>query len=1617
MSPLKKINGRYEIRAKLGEGGMGVVYRVYDPPPVNRDVALKTILLESSDSVALQLFYKECEVLKSISHPNIVEIFDIGEFEDGGAKRPFFVMPLLPGRTLDELLRNASHRLTVERVVEIMSQTCRGLQAAHERGLVHRDLKPSNIFVMEDDSVKIIDFGVAHVVDSRSHVSSFLKGTLLYMSPEQVQYKPVTPQSDIFSLGVVCYEALTRRQPFRGSGEEGIVQAILRHIPPPASDLNPAVGQTVSRAVHKAMAKQAWNRYDNVREFGETLQKALRNQPIEFFDPARTQPRIQRATKALDSGDYQFAGEIVTELESEGNIDPQITLLRTQIDQVVRQRTIAQLLESARARYEEEEDPLALQKIQEILQLDPSNAPALGLKSKIEDRRSERQIEKWLALARQHVDNHSYSHARQALEQAFQLRPKEPRASRLLARIEKEEQEYFRLRQEKSQIYQAALNAWRNGEVSQALSSMGRVLELDRRAPDSSSPDTSITYQSLYNKVRLEHDAINNGYAEARRHLAEHEFDKAEKICQEFLAKYSEHALFQALKFDIEEQRGQQRSAFIADVDHRLDSEPDLDAKVSLLREALATYPGEAHFQRALEVTSNKRDLVNSIVARARLHEESGLINEALGDFGILRTIYGPYPGLQFEVERLQKRLEQQAIEATKAGWIEQADEQLQQGDYSRCLEVVKKASADFADDPELTQLQKLAEQGLERASQAGQLLAEGRELCAKGNFEHGLETLKKAHEADQQDPAIRTALRDTLIERARITIDNDWRAAEALIDRALELDPNHPLGKSLRAQVLDRRRDELVTQCASHARSLQASSDLEAAVAEVEKGLAAYPLEPRLTTIKATLTQKLGDSRRSQIRSGDLEQSKSLRPQPEATSDIGNQTTIFERTRGLSQVRKEETQSVPQQVEHIVNGMEPENSPHLLSEGQLDQQLVEQSRLDFKLTGLFEKLPPWLSVRRLSWVLGIFVIAVIALTGRHLHNVRVIAPVSIQIGTNPEGAAIQIDGQVVGNSNQKFDLRPGDHDIEVSLSGYVSASKRISVRPGSPATVDLTLLPLEQVVRIATPDLEDGEARLDNNPAGELGNGSLALPNIAAGDHVLRISASGSTPEDATISFHVTPGDIPSVKPALETHQLQVVVVSSKTNVAHIISSLGPVAVMVDGNPAGQLNATGLQVNNLTQGIHELTLGDGKDQRRMSFVVGLQPALDAVLYSDRDVGSMLVLTSLDGVNVFIDGHPYAEQTQKGELLIPNLQTTQHTVRVTKDGFSEPVPQKVAIVKGQEARIKFALVPVPKKPLLATLSIGHMIPGVQIFLDDMPIGTVGSDGSLLRADVSPGNHSLHFVMKGYQEKRIAKDFAAGETVQFSSSDINLQSSQATLEISLRGNTPVTVLRGDQAIRQFTGSSKLALDEGSYTVVLHPSAGPPISQVVSLAAGDSKSIAPAVPTGMELWENSASWVPHDEWVAHRGNGFILYDALRGPGEFSFTVKLHHKGPRLKWVVDYVDASNYFIFEMDNKNLYRTEVVDGKKHELPKVPHNIPEDNVSVSLRIDVSPNSLAHLYSLRGDPSWKTLDTQERKDAPSLAQAKPRSFVDGKFGFYLQGNDDVVELSNFQMTPR
>ena len=477
------------------------------------------------------------------------------------------------------------------------------------------------------------------------------------------------------------------------------------------------------------------------------------------------------------------------------------------------------MIENARTRFEEEEYPLALQKLQEALELDPDNAEALGLQKTIEGKRSEKKIDDWFRLARRHIDNYAYGHAREALENLLRLRPNDATALQLLAEVKRKELEYLKARLEGERFYQDAMNLWERKDVSGALSKLDRVLELDRRAPDLAAPERGNAYRNFYNEVRSEYDAIQNAYAEARKSLEDRNLAKALALCDRFLAKYPDYALLQALKFEVQEQQRQELSALIAETDRRVEAEPDLERRIGILEEALKRCPGEAHFDRALRLIRDRRELVNAIIAKAQVNEERAQFNEALAQWEIIRTIYSQYPGLELQIERLVKRREQQARSEAKARSVEQIDVALQSGEYTRALDLLQAAQQEFPSDTELSDLERLARLGIQRAEEADSLLAQGQELCAQKRFEEGVEILRCAHQLDERNPALRTALVETLVEQARFVLDEDWRSAESLLQQALELDPAHAAGKNLHTLVLDRRKEELVERQRSLAR------------------------------------------------------------------------------------------------------------------------------------------------------------------------------------------------------------------------------------------------------------------------------------------------------------------------------------------------------------------------------------------------------------------------------------------------------------------------------------------------------------------------------------------------------------------------------------------------------------------------------------------------------------------------------------------------------------------------------------------------------------------------------------------------------------------------------
>ena len=263
--------GRYLVTGRIGRGGMGMVYRGLDPA-LEREVAIKTLTVEGTlDEESRKRFAVEAKAAAKLQHRNIVTVFELGE--DRGV--PFIAMEMLPGVDLEALVRSGEELLLAERL-EIVIQVCRGLAYAHEHKIVHRDIKPSNIRLLDDGTAKIMDFGIAKLGGTQLTRAGMMVGTVHYMSPEQVRGQPLDGRSDVFSLGVILYEMLAGRRPFKGEGATDVLYKIIHEEPAP---LDPGrlggVSPRLQEVVGRALAKSAEARYPTAGALADDLAEVM----------------------------------------------------------------------------------------------------------------------------------------------------------------------------------------------------------------------------------------------------------------------------------------------------------------------------------------------------------------------------------------------------------------------------------------------------------------------------------------------------------------------------------------------------------------------------------------------------------------------------------------------------------------------------------------------------------------------------------------------------------------------------------------------------------------------------------------------------------------------------------------------------------------------------------------------------------------------------------------------------------------------------------------------------------------------------------------------------------------------------------------------------------------------------------------------------------------------------------------------------------------------------------------------------------------------------------------------------------------------------------------------
>jgi len=567
-------------------------------------------------------------------------------------------------------------------------------------------------------------------------------------------------------------------------------------------------------------------------------------------------------------------------------------------------------------------------------------------------------------------------------------------------------------------------------------------------------------------------------------------------------------------------------------------------------------------------------------------------------------------------------------------------------------------------------------------------------------------------------------------------------------------------------------------------------------------------------------------------------------------------------------------------------------------------------------------------------------------------------ADVEVQIATTPPGASIRVNGEDKCTSDCKFTLPPGTYQITAFLEGYEPAASGVSLVLGKPEKLNLPLEARSQTVRILS-DLAQGKVVFDGQPPVDLQDGQYVFEKVPPGNHSVSVIAPNA---DASFSFDLAAAKLPGVSGTVSARNVMAMLVSSFAGHARLVTSSGPWKLAVNGQAEGNAGPAGVDLSNFQAGLNEVAISQGNDQRSFKEDFGPGPALTAILKTDRNVGTLIVSTGENNARVFLNNKEYPRRTQGGQVRIQTIGPVE--VRVAKNGFENSPTQTAEVKKGGEVRLEFKMKPLAE---VGALQIEGATPGAEVVIDQRSAGTVGDDGKFYDAAVAPGVHVIVLRRDRFTPKQFSRSFAAGQTVTIGGSDVALIAERAPA----------------------------------------PPPPPPAPEP------RPEPVAPKPPppkiASMEGFESQDGWMPQDNGVwRHRGGGFLTYK-LPSSGVFTFAVYLVKggnlfRGGRVRWVADYTDSKNYVLSELDDNSLTIRDVVNGKSSDHAKVRHNVESKDKEWAIQIEISPDHL--IQRIQKDQQWITLDNWSKPE---------HKFADGKFGFLVQGNDEIG-VSDFRFTP-
>jgi eukaryotic-like serine/threonine-protein kinase len=854
-STLKKL-GKYEVLGELGRGAMGVVYRARDPI-INRLVALKTITTGVADDPAmLERFYREAQSAGGLQHPNIVTIYDMGQ----AGELPYIAMELVEGENLEQVIARRSVLPITLKLVYAM-QACRAFDFAHKRGIVHRDIKPGNVMVSKDGTVKVVDFGIARVLETSRTQTGMLIGTFAYMSPEQYHGEHADERSDIWSFGVLVYELLSNQKPFTGPTPATLMHNICNEEPAPLRKLLPECPEELELTVSRMLRKSPSERYesmDGVLLDLDLICKTLQSQSIAEL--------LEQSRRLLDQGNFAEARDLVRQALQFESGNQQARALLEKADaglKRIRNRPKAQqLVEKGHALLGEGRLQEAKVAAENAVQLDSSFAPAEDLRRAVQaelDRA--RTIAEWLDAARQYLAEGLPDHAEGLLAKVLEKEPLNAQAKNLQQQVLKEKNE----REERRRLLagmQQARELWTHQDYGDCTK---LLQDLQREFPE--EEEISRLLQTVREDQREQQK--QQGSLQSRNLLAAGRHTEAIRLLSDLQKLFpDDEEIPGLLEYVRKDQLNQRRSLGLAEARSLL-AAGRYDACVSLLTSLRKTFPDEAEIPQLLEIVHQ----IQAEQLRQRGIAEAGKlldVRQYKECLAYLEALEKQFPR-DDEILILQRAVREQQSEQEKQQLLERELDALktlmEEKRYPEVIGRTKKLLTDFPSEPDFLRLAEFAasrQANIEKELLLKKTLEQAKTFFSAARFEEAIRALQdglkvfpgnsellalyQESEVQQRKLQVRKQIEQRVreirvkINRAELS-DAIGLAKETLVTLGPDTDVTNLLN-SAEVELQARERNRIRERMLETIRTQMESGDLDAANQTIDEALQSNTLD-----------------------------------------------------------------------------------------------------------------------------------------------------------------------------------------------------------------------------------------------------------------------------------------------------------------------------------------------------------------------------------------------------------------------------------------------------------------------------------------------------------------------------------------------------------------------------------------------------------------------------------------------------------------------------------------------------------------------------------------------------------------------------------------------------